>query len=256
MSGSTSIRYDPPLAAVDRPRYDVARRPRPPDSEHLAPTLPAATEDKPSPTQREASVQPNSSRNAWDSVEDEMSNKKRARTRAVRAEMDKSGDNYTRAAAKASNAGSTPSSRTGTDAVREHVRRVIEASRGDDQARLRRADELERDGYKIVDGGQIGPDTWAIYDWRTNQLLAEGDNGIEGYDAAAEELDPNEKWFHYDHLYDEVPLSDVETPGVPPSLGRAIEDWLGMESTPDTEIAAFVGWSVDEVRAHREENRD
>ena len=87
------------------------------------------------------------------------------------------------------------------------------------------------------------------------QLLAEGGSGIEGYDAVAERLDPDKKWFHCDHLWDEVPLSDVETPGVPPSLGRAIEDWLATTSTPDTEIAEFIGWSVDTVRAHREEDR-
>lgn len=184
-----------------------------------------------------------------------MGNQKRARTRAVRAEMAKTGDTYTRAAARASSATSTQNTRSGTDAVREHARRVLEATRSDDQARLRHAEELERAGHRIVDGGQTSGDSWAIYDWRTNHLLAEGDTGIEGYDAVAERLDPDEKWFHCDHLWNEVPLSDVETPGVPPSLGRAIEDWIGTTSTPDTEIAEFVGWSVDSVRAHREEDR-
>ncbi len=185
-----------------------------------------------------------------------MGNGKRARTRAVRAEMAKTGDTYNRAAARASSATSTQNTRSGTDAVREHARRVLEASRGDDQARLRHVEELERAGHRIVGGGQTSGDSWAIYDWRTNQLIAEGDNGIEGYDAAAGRLGPDEKWFHSDHLWDDVPITDVEPVGLPPSLGLAIEDWIGAMSTPDAEIAEFIGWSVDSVRAHREEDRD
>jgi hypothetical protein len=40
-----------------------------------------------------------------------------------------------------------------------------------------------------------------------------------------------------------------------PSLGLAIEDWLGALSTPDEEIADFIGRSVEKVREHREEDR-
>lgn len=182
-----------------------------------------------------------------------MSNKNRARTRAVRAEMAQTGDSYTRAAARASTATPPQNAGSGIDAVREHACRVLQAASSENQTRLRHAEELERAGHRIVGGGQTGPDSWTIYDWRTNQLLAEGATGIEGYDAVAERLDPDDRWFHCDHLWDDVPLTDVETPGVPPSLGRAIEDWLGSTGTPDAEIAEFVGWSVDDVRARRKE---
>jgi hypothetical protein len=44
---------------------------------------------------------------------------------------------------------------------------------------------------------------------------------------------------------------DVVTPGVPPSLGRVLEEWAVDESTPDEEIATFIGWPVGKVREHR-----
>jgi hypothetical protein len=46
-------------------------------------------------------------------------------------------------------------------------------------------------------------------------------------------------------------LPDVIAPGVPPSLGQAIDDWISQTSTPDDEIAEFIGWSVEKVREHR-----
>ena len=44
---------------------------------------------------------------------------------------------------------------------------------------------------------------------------------------------------------------DIVTPGVPPSLRRALEAWAVDESTPDEEIAQFIGWTVERVREHR-----
>ncbi|MFI5841736.1 hypothetical protein ACIA8K_18700 [Catenuloplanes sp. NPDC051500] len=44
---------------------------------------------------------------------------------------------------------------------------------------------------------------------------------------------------------------DVVTPGVPRSLRRVLEEWAVDESTPDEEIAEFIGWPVDRVREHR-----
>jgi hypothetical protein len=84
-------------------------------------------------------------------------------------------------------------------------------------------------------------------------VLATGAGGLDGYDAETQRLDPEGKWFHRDLLQDEVPLSKVETPGVPPSLGQAIEDWLGAVGTPDEEIAEFIGWPVEKVTEHRDQ---
>lgn len=67
----------------------------------------------------------------------------------------------------------------------------------------------------------------------------------------AERLDPDGMWFNADFFAEDEPLPDVITPGVPPSLGQAIDDWLSQTSTPDDEIAEFIGWSVEKVNEHR-----
>ncbi|MEU2610624.1 hypothetical protein ABZ570_03420 [Micromonospora sp. NPDC007271] len=54
-----------------------------------------------------------------------------------------------------------------------------------------------------------------------------------------------------DLLDDDEPRPDVDTPGVPPSLGRAIEEWLAQLKTTDEEIAAFLGWTVEKIRGYR-----
>jgi hypothetical protein len=164
--------------------------------------------------------------------------------------MARTGDNYTRAAAAAGNPVTTATTNR-TDVVREHIRRVLQAQLQTDDARFERAEELERTGHRIVDGGQVSQNGWEIRDWHSGELIAQGEDGIAGYDAAAARLDPDNKWVHVDHLHDDVPLPEVMTPGLPPSLGRAIEEWIGQMSTTDEEIAEFVGWSVERVREHR-----
>lgn len=52
-----------------------------------------------------------------------------------------------------------------------------------------------------------------------------------------------------DDLFLEIP--DPETPGIPPSLSRALEEWVCASSTPDEDIAHVVHWPVGEVREHR-----
>ena len=44
---------------------------------------------------------------------------------------------------------------------------------------------------------------------------------------------------------------DVTTPGVPPSLQRALQEWVVDDLTPDEDIAEFIGWTVGRVREHR-----
>lgn len=173
----------------------------------------------------------------------------RARSRAIRTEMARTGENYTRAAAAV---GGSPAHRTGsrTDAVREHAQRILEAQGRIDRARDDRAAEIERRGRRIITGGQVA-DGWEITDWRTGELIARGDDGIDGYDATAARLDPNNTWYHADRLYDDEPFPEVATPGIPPSLGAAIDEWIGQMQTLDEEIAEFVGWPVEKVREHR-----
>ncbi|MBL7258789.1 hypothetical protein [Paractinoplanes lichenicola] len=54
-----------------------------------------------------------------------------------------------------------------------------------------------------------------------------------------------------DELFGEAYWPDVVTAGVPPSLRRALEEWVTQDSTPDEEIAAFIGWPVPKVREYR-----
>ena len=56
--------------------------------------------------------------------------------------------------------------------------------------------------------------------------------------------------YYADELFAAVPGPETVTPGVPPSLGRVIEDWVFAPGTPDREIADFVGWPVERVREH------
>ncbi|MFJ4887816.1 hypothetical protein [Streptomyces sp. NPDC088731] len=140
-------------------------------------------------------------------------------------------------------------------AVREYVRALLRVRLADEQARQERIRALEKEGHRFVDGGQTGRTdddqaTWEITDWRTGELLASG-TGDDAYDVEGARLDPDGKWLHIDHV--EEAMTKVEPVGIPTSLADALQDWLGVSSTPDEDVAEFVGWSVEEVARHREE---
>jgi hypothetical protein len=145
----------------------------------------------------------------------------------------------------------------GTDtAVRDYVRALLRQYRADEDARLERIRALEAEGRRIIDSGQTGQDEWEIKDWRTGEILASGTGGIEDYDAATYRLDPEGKWLHIDTINsgpDDLEPISVEPVGIPASLADALQDWLGVSSTSDEDVAQFVGWSVEEVARHREE---
>lgn len=150
---------------------------------------------------------------------------------------------------------SNPNPATDT-AVREYVQALLRIRLVDEQARQERIRGLEKTGHRIVNGGQTssGSDdqqTWEITDWRTEDLLASGTGSYEAYDAAVRRLDPAGKWVHVDTV-DEDPTEPAPA-GIPTSLADALQDWVGTTSTPDEEVAEFVGWSVEEVALHREE---
>ncbi|MBM2614850.1 hypothetical protein JIG36_04670 [Actinoplanes sp. LDG1-06] len=58
-------------------------------------------------------------------------------------------------------------------------------------------------------------------------------------------------WVGVDDLFGEAVWPDIATAGVPPSLCRALEDWVTQESTPDEDVADFIGWPLPKVREHR-----
>ena len=188
----------------------------------------------------------------------------RARTRAVRAEMAETGDNYTRAAAQTHESPRLPRSpgRPGEseagDPAPIHVRKLLSALREELHVRLRAAEDLEHDGYRIVTGGpkRASDDEWEIHDARTGDLLAEGSGGPSGYDEAWARLSRG-SWVERDVIEDDgdfdrpLPSDTVMTEGVPNSLSHALMEWLENSRTPGTELAAFTGWSVDAVEECR-----
>ena len=145
----------------------------------------------------------------------------------------------------------------GTDtAVREYVQALLRQRLVEEEARRERIDAAEKAGRRIIDGGQTssGSDdvqTWEITDWRTGGLIVNGTGDYTAYDEATQRLDPDRKWMHIDSLDEDG--DEVEPVGIPDSLADALQDWLGTTSTPDEDVAEFVGWSVKEVARHREE---
>ncbi|GAA2484444.1 hypothetical protein [Winogradskya humida] len=129
--------------------------------------------------------------------------------------------------------------------VRTHARRVLEAPLLAERARARRVLELRRAGRTVVDGGLRSATRWELRDRLTGAVVARGDDGPAGLEAALADF------YHSDDLYAEIPGADPVTPGIPPSLARAIGEWVADPGTPDEEIAGFVGWPVARVRECR-----
>lgn len=140
---------------------------------------------------------------------------------------------------------------TSDTSIREYIRALLRHDLVNEEARQERIRGYEKSERRIIDGGQTGQDTWEITDWRTGEFIAAGTTGITGYDAAAQQHDPDHKWLHIDQI-EEASANEVEHAGLPVSLADALQDWLGMSSTSDEDIAAVVGWSVEEVSRHRE----
>jgi hypothetical protein len=136
-----------------------------------------------------------------------------------------------------------------SDPLRIHVRKILNARAAEsaaDQAKIR---EAEAAGHRIIDGGQIEGDSWAIKDWRTGEELVSGDGGLERCDAACKRLDPDGRWWHIDNLMDQVEWQDISsTDGIPPSLAKALEEWVDSLHTPIEEVAGVAGLDVDGVK--------
>lgn len=144
---------------------------------------------------------------------------------------------------------------TAEHSVRDYVRAHLRCRLVDEQARLERVRALESAGHRMVDGGQTGRtedgrDTWEITDWRTGELLASG-TGSEIYDSDGMRIDPDGKWMHIDNVDED--LTEADRGDIPASLANVLQDWVGSAGTSDEDIAAFVGWSVEEVARHRDE---
>lgn len=140
-----------------------------------------------------------------------------------------------------------------TDSLREHTIKILEALRRDADRDCRRMEELERQGRRLITGGQTsgsdedGRSSWEITDWRTNEVLAAGYGTYEEHAAAIGALPDNV--FHLDHLPDQGLLEVSDTAGIPESLSDHLIEWVMEASAAD--VALVAGWSIDEVEAHR-----
>ena len=129
-----------------------------------------------------------------------------------------------------------------TDFVRHHVRKLLLAPALAEEARRRRARELVRAGRRVVQDVRVSATGWELRDFLDGAVIACGDDFPAGLDAALAGR------YLARNLYAEIPGPDLATPGIPPSLSHAIEEWVFAPSTPDEEIAEFVGWTPGEVR--------
>jgi hypothetical protein len=134
--------------------------------------------------------------------------------------------------------------------IRTHVRKVLRHEAAWEAAFSARVREIEAEGHRIINGGQTSPNGWDITDWRSGEVLATGEDGLEGYEAAVNRLDPDERFWHVDNIYEEVEIGEISpTAGVPPTLAEALRDWVSR--APAAEVAEVAGLSVDEVEASR-----
>ncbi|MEU3401376.1 hypothetical protein [Streptomyces filamentosus] len=140
-----------------------------------------------------------------------------------------------------------------TGRVQQYIEALLRRSLADRLRRLERIEQLEKDGYRIIEGGQTHGDEWEITDWRTGELIARGVGGYQGYDEAADRLDPDDKWILHENVDNDDDQEAVEPAGVPDSLADSLQEWLGWANTADEDVATVVGWSVEEVTRHREE---
>ncbi|GAA1641734.1 hypothetical protein GCM10009679_53520 [Saccharothrix algeriensis] len=134
------------------------------------------------------------------------------------------------------------------DLVKEYVRRYLVVQREAERDLADAIGKLEADGHRIIDGGQTGPATWQYTDWHTGEIIASGDDRTSDDEVLAA-LDPDGAFLHIDNVV-RRPV-EPDNPGIPPSLARALEDWVDLLSTPDEEIARYVGWTVQDVAAAR-----
>lgn len=107
---------------------------------------------------------------------------------------------------------------------------------------------LEAAGYRLIGGGQTDGEFWEITDGQTGEVLVEGGGGIAGYDAAADRLASEGKWFHVDQIKTpgvdpfDVAVDQLVQQGLPRGLVEAIGEWTATAS--DEELESYLGSST------------
>lgn len=178
-----------------------------------------------------------------------MSKQNRARTRTIRQRMSETGETYTQAARAVSGGADTP---TGDgDRLGQILSMLLAEKRAEVAQDEAEATREERLGHRIVDGGPDSPASWSLIDWRTQQVIAQGDGGDRIYEQAMDRLDPDGNWVHIDVIRDRRIWGNTRPrkrlPGIVDSLVEALDDWIENPWTPPDQIAVMAGWTEQEV---------
>lgn len=136
--------------------------------------------------------------------------------------------------------------------VRQHAAAVLQHW-ADRHAQLEQIlSGLEAKGKRIVDRSSSNG-VWVITDYRNPSIVIAGadpqerDRIINSEDAADWE-------FVNDHIDDVYGTGEkVLTAGLPESLCTAIAEWIEQPALSHEELAAFVGWPVERVKAARDD---
>lgn len=136
--------------------------------------------------------------------------------------------------------------------VKSYLAAVLDHGIAYNQAIAKKIAEYEASGYRIVGGGQTSQNTWDITDYRTSQLIAEGDDGLAGYLAV--EPPEGEDWIHIDPLTEEATdsLDEPDNGGLPESFCEVIRQWFDSPGTDPDDIAEITGFPTERIIAARE----
>lgn len=127
------------------------------------------------------------------------------------------------------------------DLLRQHVRAVLQAEEDYEKSQEARLQEYEAKGRRIIGGGQVDRDTWEVTDYRTDETIASGDGGLEGYaEALSSAQAEHENWAHIDPITEDLEMSVPSTEGLPESLREALDHWV-REQADDDDIAMVLG---------------
>ena len=110
---------------------------------------------------------------------------------------------------------------------------------------------LEAQGKRIVDS-RDNVDGWQGTDHRTGEVIASGTGGGDELTALLDSSPAADWEWANDHLDDVYNSGDrIITEGLPESLCAAIAEWVDQPNVSHEELAEFVGWPVERVKAAR-----
>jgi len=140
--------------------------------------------------------------------------------------------------------------------VRRHAAAVLQ-DWADNRAQLERTlSALEAKGKRIVDldrGNGNVKGFWAILDYRDPAIIVSGHDPQE-LDRIVDSAAAADWEFLNDHVDDVTDSREkVLTKGLPESLCAAIAEWIEQPTLSSEELAEFVGWPVERVKAARDD---